>query len=931
MRNTRIRAALLLPVLVLGLVPTALAQRITTPREQFGQNIGDDYFLANFQQLMRYWQKLAAESDRMVLDTIGRTAEGRPQLMAIVTSPENHRNMARHREIARRLALAEGLNDEQARALAREGKAIVWIDGGLHATEVLGAQQLMETLYQMVSGTDEETQRILRDVIILFVHANPDGHDLVADWYMRHPDPLRRSTAGVPRLYQKYVGHDNNRDFYMSAQAESENMNLAMYREWFPQIMYNHHQTGPAGTVMFAPPFRDPHNHNIDPLLIAGIDMVGAAMHNRFLLENKPGVTRRGGAGYSTWWNGGLRTTAYFKNIIGILTETIGSPTPMEIPFIPQRQLSTGDLFAPIEPQRWHFRQSVDYSVTANRAILDIASKRREDFLFGIYRMARNQIDAGSRDHWTQYPKRIAAAEAALQAAGGAGGRGAAGARGGAAEAGRAQFERLLRDPALRDARGYILPADQPDFPTAAKFVDALLENGVVVHRATAPFSVTGRSYPAGSYIVKTAQAFRPHVLDMFEPQDHPDDIPYPGGPPTRPYDVAGYTLAFQMGVKFDRILEGFDGPFEPIAGIRAPLPPGGLTGSGNAGWLLSHQVNDAFIAVNRLLAANAEVHRLSAPLNAGGRSWPAGTFWVAPGARARPVIERVAAEKGLRFEAVPARPQGATSRLRPVRIALWDQYGGSMPSGWTRWLLEQFEFPFDVVYPPALDAGNLNSKYDVIIFVAGAIPGAGGQGGQGGQGGFGGGAPNREDIPAEFHPMLGSVTAERTIPQLRAFAEQGGTIIAIGSSAANLAGHFRLPVASHLAENVDGRQQPLQAAKYYVPGSVLRANVDNTHPLAYGVETQVDFFYDNSPLFRLAPGAEQQGVQRVAWFEANPLRSGWAWGEQYITGGVAAVEAAFGRGRVILFGPEVAFRAQPHGTFKFLFNGIHHGPVSAR
>ncbi len=914
MRHARQRGACLAVVAALSVGAPIQAQRsVTTPEAHFGHAIGADYQLPNYQTLMAYWQKLSGESDRMVLDTIGRTAEGRPQLMAIVTSPENHRNLARYQEISRRLALAEGLTDEQARALVREGKAVVWIDGGLHATEVLGAQQLTETLYQFVSGTDAETMRILNDVIILFVHANPDGHDLVADWYMRNPDPTRRSSGGIPRLYQKYVGHDNNRDFYASTQPETENMNIAMYREWFPQIMYNHHQTGPAGTVLFAPPFRDPFNHNIDPLVIVGLDMVGAAMHNRFIVEDKPGATMRSGASYSTWWNGGLRTTAYFHNIIGLLTETIGNPTPMRIPFIPRRQLPHGDLPAPIEPQEWRFRQSVDYSVTANKAVLDIASKRREDFLYAIYKAGKNSIERGSRDSWTHYPRHIAAAQEALGNRGGGGGGGGGFGQGGA---GREEFERLLRNPNNRDPRGYILPADQPDFPTAAKFVETLLETGVAVHRATREFRVGTKTYPAGSFVVKTAQAFRPHVLDMFEPQDHPDDIPYPGGPPTPPYDVAGWTLAYQMGIEFDRILDGFDGPFEPIAGAKAPVPEGRITGQGNAGWLLSHQVNDAFVAVNRLMKANRDVFWLNEAVTANGRTWPVGTFFIPAAGNVRGTLETLAKDKGLTFEAVAQRPSAEALRVRPVRIALWDRYGGSMPSGWTRWLFEQFEFPFEVVYAPKLDAGNLRRSYDVIVFVDGAIPsGTGG-------GGFGrfGGEPNRADIPAEYHAQLGSVSVDKTVPQLKAFLEQGGTVIAIGSST-SLARHLALPVRDALVGE-DGR--PLPRETYYVPGSVLRARIDTSHPLAHGMKEQTDFFFDNSPLFRIDSGAA--GIDRVAWFEKDPLRSGWAWGEQYIEGGVAAIEADVGRGKLMLFGPEVSFRAQPHGTFKLLFNGIYYG-----
>ena len=232
------------------------------------------------------------------------------------------------------------------------------------------------------------------------MHANPDGMELVSELVhaQQRPEASARPTA-IPRLYQKYIGHDNNRDFYMSAQAESTNMNRQLYREWFPQIMYNHHQTGPTGTVIFAPPFRDPANYVYHPLIITGLDVVGAAMHNRFIAENKPGATMRRGANYSTWWNGGLRTTVYFHNMIGLLTEAIGNPTPMEVAFVPDRQIMSGDLPFPIKPQIWHFRQSIEYSITANRAVLDVASRNKEHFLFNIYKMGKDSIETGSQRH----------------------------------------------------------------------------------------------------------------------------------------------------------------------------------------------------------------------------------------------------------------------------------------------------------------------------------------------------------------------------------------------------------------------------------------------------------------------------------------------------------------------------------------------------
>lgn len=923
-RRARVFAGLVVGLMLTTPAPQAQT-KITTPKEHFGFNVGDDYQLANYTQFSDYVRKLDKESDRMTLVEIGKTAEGRPQLMGIITAPANFKKLERYKEISRRLALAEGLTDDQARALAAEGKAVVWIDGGLHATEVLGAAQLTETIYQLVSRTDSETMRFLNDVIVLAAHANPDGMELVSNWYMRESEPTRRSTSDIPRLYQKYVGHDNNRDFYMANQPESENINRVLYREWFPQIVYNHHQTGPPGTVMFAPPFRDPFNYVYDPLIPLGIDLVGAAMHNRFAAEGKPGVTMRKGSSYSTWWNGGLRTTVYFHNQIGLLTETIGNPTPIDIPFLPDKQLAGGDLPYPIAPQRWHFRQSVDYSITANRAVLDVASKYREDFLFNIYLMGRNSIRRGNEDTWTMYPKRIAATQTAIAKEQPAAQENVGGGR--QVRGAPVKFYEGMRDPSLRDARGYVISSAQPDFLTATKFVNTLIKTGVTVHRATSAFQVAGQSYPAGSYVVKSAQAFRPHVLDMFEPQDHPNDIPYPGGPPTPPYDSAGWTVAYQMGLQFERILEGFDGPFEKVTDVLAPSPGQVTQSSGAAGYLLSHQVNDAFVAVNRLLKANEEVYWMKTPVAVGNAGEQApGAMFIPAKATTLPILQKLATDKGLTFHAVSSQPTGEALKLKPVRIGLWDRYGGSMPSGWLRWIFEQYEFPYEVVFPQTLDAGNLNAKFDVLIFMEGAIPEREG----GGQAGFFAAQPAADRIPAEFRGWLGNVTADKTIPQLKKFLEDGGTILTIGD-AGNLAYQLRLPITNFLVERTaNAVERPLPREKFYVPGSVMRVSVDNTNPLAYGMPSEVDVFFDHSPVYKLQPPAAIQDVQPVAWFASgHSLRSGWAWGQEYLEGGVAAIDAPVGKGRLFVLAPEVTFRAQPHGTFKFVFNGIYYGTAS--
>jgi hypothetical protein len=749
----------------------------------------------------------------------------------------------------------------------------------------------------------------------------------------------------LPKLYHKYIGHDDNRDFYMSAMPETTNMNRIMFQEWFPQIVYNHHQTGPTGTVIFMPPFRDPFNYNFDPLIPLGIEMVGTAMHSRLVAEGKGGSVMRTGASYSTWWNGGLRTITYFHNMIGLLTEIIGSPTPMNIALVPDKQLPKGDWPLPIAPQEWHYRQSIDYDVENNRAILDIASRYRETFLYNIYRMGMNSIEKGSRDNWTVTPSRIAALEAAAAKMPQNQGNRRGGPGGGAPQAAPSGdsvpitfsrpvpaelYNSVLHDPKMRDPRGYIIPSDQADFATATEFVNALIKTGITVLKATSSFQVNGKTYPEGSYVVKTAQAFRPHIMDMFEPQDHPNDFQYPGGPPVPPYDVAGWTLAFQMGVQFDRILDGFDGPFTKVNGLLPP-PPQPVTGTGSAGYLISHRINNSFKLTNRLLKAGCDVYWLKTEQKADGEDLGTGAIWVPASASAKPIVEKGAKELGVPVHAVAKAPAGDALKLKPVRVGLYDQYGGSMTSGWTRWIFEQYEVPFELVYPPMLDAGNLNSKYDVLVFPGGAIPrfggGAAAQGARGGGAGGFGGQPNPETIPEEYRGWLGRITQEKTLPQLRKFVESGGSIVTIGSST-SLGEAFDMPVKNYLVEKTaDGRERPLPREKFYIPGSLLKANIDNTDPVAYGMPSQVDVFFQNNPVFLLEPDAKLKHTSAVAWFSgAEPLHSGWAWGQQYLDGGTAVAEGAVGEGKLVLLGPEVAFRSQPHATFKLLFNSLYYG-----
>ena len=894
----------------------SLAQQVPSPKDHFGFSIGDDYQLANYTQTAAYFKKLA-ESPRVDLVDIGETEEGRRQYMLVISSPENMAKLDEYKSISTRLAYGEGLDDAMAKKLAKSGKAVVWIDGALHSTEMVGTHQLIEMAYLLASKTDEETMRILDDVIVLLTHANPDGQELVADWYMRNSDTKKRA-MDIPRLYQKYIGHDNNRDFYMVNMKESENMSRQLFLEWMPQIMYNHHQSAPAGAVVAGPPYTDPFNYNIDALLMTGIDAVGASMINRLNVEDKPGFTRMKGSPFSTWYNGGLRTTTYFHNVIGLLTEIIGNPTPMEVPLVPERLMPNNNTPNPVTPQEWRFKQSIDYSISLNYAVLDYASRHREQVLFNMYKMAKNSIEKGRKDYWQLTPRNIDLITANYEAdikSKKAENQQETSYFGNRSQIPNSYYEGVFANPAKRDARGYIIPADQTDFPTAVKFVNALIKSGIFIHKATANFTVNGKTYPTGSYIVKTDQAFRPHIIDMFEPQDYPNDFAYPGGPPIRPYDVAGWTLAYQMGITFDRVLDAFDGPFERLPHGVLETPPAQPMPTGGRGYLLSAAVNNSYIVVNDLLKSGIDVYRVADPVE----GMPAGSFFVA--AKGVTMLKEAAAKLGVAPSAVSKAPTKII-RIKPSRIALFDSYGGSMPSGWVRWILEQYHFGFSLIFPQEIDEGNLNAKYDAILFIESGIPPYRTEDGSGR--GFARRTPNADEIPAEYRHMLGNLTADKSIPQLKAFLEQGGRIVATGSSTA-LAYHLKLPVKSALVEVVGGKEIPLTGEKYYVPGSVLQVKVNPAVDAAWGMNASTDVFFNNSPVFHLKPAAGIQGIEPIAWFDSTaPLRSGWAWGQNYLADGVTAFKAPVGKGMLFAYGPQITYRAQPHGTFKLLFNALY-------
>jgi hypothetical protein len=850
-------------ILCFFVVSSNLSAQVPAPADVFGFRPGADYKLANYEQIQRYFEALDAASDRVVLERIGESTLGRTLLVALISSEENLSNRERYRTISQRLALTKGVAEGEARRMAKEGRAIVWIDGGLHATEVAHGQMTPELAYWLATDEGDEARRVRENVILLLMaNMNPDGLDIVADWYGRNLG-TPYETSSVPELYHHYIGHDNNRDWFMFTQAETKAVANQLYHVWFPQIVYNHHQSGPFPGRIWVPPFENPVNPNLDPLVVTSINQIGEAMKKRFDEEEKPGVSS--GIVYDMWWNGSMRGAPDFHNMLGFLTETAlyryATPHcygPEEIPEdfgaragnLPAKRPTT-NYSNPWLGGCWHLRDPIEYMLTGSRAVLDLASKLKEDYLYNIYRMGKRQIVRGERGEGGPF--------------------------------------------------AYVIDLEaQHDPGTAVELLQIFRQGGVEIRRAARPFQAGGRSYAAGTYVIPP-QAFRPFVVDLMEPKRYPDRRQYPGGPPEPPYDMTGYELSFQLGVDADRIME----PFSLPDGVAETISPaaGGVTGDGNWGYLVTHAANASAVATNRLLANGAEISWAAESFEAAGVSWPAGTIVVRRVERSRVVA--LGRELGLEFHAVSGAPATALDRVRAPRIGLYKSYVASMPEGWTRWLFENYGFQFDNVENDDIRNGDL-TQYDAIVLPdqsADAI--------------LNGHLAGR--MPAEFTGGLGVEGAAA----LKRFVEEGGWLLAIDQATDFAISQFGLPVRNTVAST--------RPSEFFIPGSVIRVQVDPSDPLGYGMPEEAYALFVRSQVFSVVPPASEggrSGERNVDVFARYPrenyLVSGWAHGgDRYLAGQVAGLRLPMGQGQVVLLGFEPHFRGQPRNTYKLLFNPL--------
>ncbi len=648
-----------------GLLSAQPPRGVPAPEAVLGKRPGDDFFLVDYDESRAYFRKLAQASDRIKLITVGKTTRGLDWEIAIISSPENLARLERLKQVAQRLADGRGLTDQAARELAREGRAIVHIDGGLHSTEVAGAQHSILLAHKLVSAQgDTEVDAILKNVVLmLWPTLNPDGQNQVTAWYRKNLG-TRYEVSPLPDLYQEYVGHDNNRDGYMNNMLESQVVTKAEL-DWAPVIFYCHHQTAPFPTRIFVPPFVEPISSNIHPLMTRWLNVVGMNISAYLDAHAMPGAVHR--VGFDNWYPGFLDYTHIFRNSISFFTETAlyryATPRFYSVDDFPaeQRGLRSGVLYgSPWRGGWWRLRDAVSYMEGASMAVLDTAAKFREELLFNRYQAARDNV------------------------------------------------QRYRSEPPY----AYVIPQRQRDLGEAALLVEKLLVNGIEVHQAGRPFRANGQEHPAGAWFVAMDQPYAPLVKELFEPQQYPELRESPGGPPLRPYDVTGWTLPMQMGVEVAPVLQPLR-PDDRAALVRvdkfAP-PPGRLDGTG-AAYLLSHRPNAVFKAIHQLLGGGVQVaFQPNEVETSEGRE----TGAIVVSGVGRDALEKVAREHSLSAKAVT--PPSAGMAVKKPRVGLYRSWMPIIDEGWTRWILEGYGFAPVTLRNDGIQAGRLRERFDAII-----------------------------------------------------------------------------------------------------------------------------------------------------------------------------------------------------------------------
>ena len=897
------RCAVRLVPIVLGLVlassglytRTGNAQGATqgalaSPEKFFGFRMGEDRKLANWDKLYEYYQLLAKSSNRVKLVELGKSSEGRPYIALFISSPANLAKLDHYRQLSARLADPRGLSEAEGQKVVAEAKAVVIQSFALHSSEVAASQTAAEFVYDSLTRTDEEAQRMLDNVVSIVVPSiNPDGTQMIADWYMKYVG-TQYEAAGLPWLYQKYSGHDNNRDGFALNLPESQNLGKLMYRDWMPQAYVDHHQMGSGNARLYIPPYAEPIRPGGDPLVWREMAWWGAHMGNKLEAAGKTGVI--GAAIYSGWGHMGFHWITPFHNIAGMLTESASArlATPM---YLHPDQLRGGPRNLPqYESQTtmpslwpggwWRVRDIVEQQKIAAWATVDLAARNRETVLWNMYLKGIRQTERGANG----------------------------------------------------DVKAYAIAATQHDSLTTKKLVNMLLNSGVEVHQAKAQVVADGRVYGPGSFVVSMAQPKQALVRWMLGRTFYPDNsyTRDAEGNPIRPYDMSTDTFGEFMGVRADPVGEKIEADLVKLT-AHVPLK-GTVAASAPNGYVLNTKQNDAFRAVFQLLEKGVPVRRIRQAVRPGSdrgqtgvrpESDPqaksaTGDFIVSAGSA--DVLTAVASSTGVDFAALGTSPANAAEVVKP-RVAMYQRYGGgNMDEGWTRLMFEQFSVPFKTIMDADIKAGGLEAKYDVIVLpsdsvaaMTGERPAAGaGEGGRGGgRGGGGGGGADADTTPPEYRSGFGA----EGVKALEAFVQKGGTLLTFAQAGDLPIQRFGLPVRNIVAG--------LAPREFWSPGSTLRVRFDNQHPLAYGMPSEgLALFLAGSQVYEVTSTDRSQDVHILSTYvERDILQSGWLLGEQVIAKKAAAVAVRHGEGTVVLIGFRPQHRDQTHGTFKLVFNAL--------
>jgi hypothetical protein len=643
----------------------ALSAQVKSPQDYLGFRVGEDYKLADWQQITGYFNELGKSSDRVHVDVIGQTTLKKPFVRVTITSPENYAKIARYEEITHRLADPRGLSPEEADRLISEGKSVIAITCSVHATEVAAAQMSMELAYNMATKNTAEVKNILDNVIFLLVPSlNPDGLDIVVNWYKKNlKTPFE--AAPVPEIYHHYAGHDNNRDWYMFTLAETRNTIEGVYKKWHPQVLYDVHQMGNTGARLFVPPFMDPYEPNIDPIIIQGASFIGQAMMNRLIGEGKTGITTN--SVYDSWTP--ARAYQHYHGAVRILTEaaSVQYASPIRQNFSDLRpglgydpRTVSWKFPALWRGGEWHLRDIVDYELTSAMGALENMAYYRERWLRNFYTVQKRSVERKGAPY------------------------------------------------------AFVIPPDQRDPVTAVEMLNVLQFGEVEIEQAQSAFTADGVQYPKGTYVIRMAQPFGAFAKTMMEKQVYPDLREYPGGPPQRPYDVTAHTLPMQMGVKVITATQPFQANLTKVEKVTAPS--GTVDGGPARAYILDHDSNASMKALNRLMKEKADVYWAAKAITVKNKVYPAGTMIIPATPGIEPKLQAIARDTSVNFVASNDRLNVQAYKLIPPRIALYKSYVASMDEGWTRLIFENYDFSYTNILDKDIRAGSLRSKFDVII-----------------------------------------------------------------------------------------------------------------------------------------------------------------------------------------------------------------------